>query len=618
MATKGLRHGLISCLLKECECESQILQVKQHTHDTKKDAIARETPVELAIIGAGFTGLYTAYVLQRDFRDKFNITIFEKDEEQRNDEKEEPKARVGGRIYTYKFSEEPYQYGEMGPMRIPISHDRLLQLIHELPNVETIPYIRRDVGEDELLYFNGTPVMIRKDVEANSDKLGFFPIHIEPSIGRGIHLRLNSNADPIHFKSVATIHKEVFTGKGSVVSELPKPDEPQKVPAFLKKYEHYSLASYFREKVPEFIHRNATILDDDAGVKLFALVDSVVHWAEVEGAAAGHNMHGLVDSVLVHRDFIIDNQQWETVKDGMYKLPEALKACLNQNTVKLRRVVGLSKSDTTSEKVYVDFVENGGKRSLPYDAVLVTAPFGAVRFMDMKVPFDYFKRQAIRALQYDHATKIFVQFPRGNFWAAKNIEGGETRTDLPVRTVVYPSFGNEEPLDQKRVLLASYTWGNDAMTMGIDDQANKISIAGNVSLEALKEVVLRNLLELHGQDAFDPADPEIKMAVHTWLEAYTYFAPNQYHLMVFGMLPEQKVYFAGEHLTTYHGWIYGAQNSATRAIRELLVFERIADRLHPTVPYNDQTSFAQYPDEEFNETTWLQYMEFARSFNAKN
>ena len=57
-------------------------------------------------------------------------------------------------------------------------------------------------------------------------------------------LLLNTFFILVHFKSVATIHKEVFTGKGSVVSELPKPDEPQKVPAFLKKYEQYLLVAF--------------------------------------------------------------------------------------------------------------------------------------------------------------------------------------------------------------------------------------------------------------------------------------------------------------------------------------------------------------------------------------
>jgi len=77
-----------------------------------------------------------------------------------------------------------------------------------------------------------------------------------------------------------------------------------------------------------------------------------------------------------------------------------------------------------------------------------------------------------------------------------------------------------------------------------------------------------NLLDFKAQDIKDN-----EIAVQTWWQGYALFGPDQFRLMVNGMVPERGVYFAGEHLSMYHSWIVGALNSASRAVSELLICE---------------------------------------------
>ncbi len=46
-----------------------------------------------------------------------------------------------------------------------------------------------------------------------------------------------------------------------------------------------------------------------------------------------------------------------------------------------------------------------------------------------------------------------------------SIKGGQTKTDRVVRTVVFPSYGVDDP-NTDAVMIASYTWSQDAARVG--------------------------------------------------------------------------------------------------------------------------------------------------------
>ena len=81
-----------------------------------------ERPLSVGMVGADISGLYSALLLQH-YIPNVTVKLFE------------GKDTVGGRIFTYKFSEEPYQYCGAGPMRIPDPTDNpscVIQLVKYL------------------------------------------------------------------------------------------------------------------------------------------------------------------------------------------------------------------------------------------------------------------------------------------------------------------------------------------------------------------------------------------------------------------------------------------------------------------------------------------------------
>lgn len=85
--------------------------------------------IKVGIIGGGIAGLVSAFELRKL---GFNITIIETDNN-----------RIGGRIYTHYFDKEKKLYGELGAMRIPISHEMVWHYI-DLFKLKTRRFIQNN------------------------------------------------------------------------------------------------------------------------------------------------------------------------------------------------------------------------------------------------------------------------------------------------------------------------------------------------------------------------------------------------------------------------------------------------------------------------------------------
>ena len=136
-----------------------------------------------------------------------------------------------------------------------------------------------------------------------------------------------------------------------------------------------------------------------------------------------------------------------------------------------------------------------------YSQVICTVPLGCLAAID--IPTDdlsYMKRLAIRALNYDTSTKIALKF-KSRWWedpaimGDRTITGGVSSTDIPIRTCVYPSYGFDATGPVTGVMLASYTWAQDAQRLGglAQDCA-----PGSTADALLLELTLQNLSALHG------------------------------------------------------------------------------------------------------------------------
>jgi len=198
------------------------------------------------------------------------------------------------------------------------------------------------------------------------------------------------------------------------------------------------------------------------------------------------------------------------------------------------------------------------------------------------IALSYNKRRAIRELTYLNAGKIFLQF-KSRFWeksgqpttSGSGIIGGTSSTDLPIRTVVYPSYYQGLPSNGSGVLLASYTW---------EDDATRFS---PYSEEEAFELALKDLVTLHGEVAREEWIPGKKNnKFHYWPNdktvvggAYAKYRPEQLgKLMISMMRSEHFIHWAGEHTDIHNAWIAGALNSAVRVVREILLENLMKDR----------------------------------------
>ena len=130
-------------------------------------------------------------------------------------------------------------------------------------------------------------------------------------------------------------------------------------------------------------------------------------------------------------------------------------------------------------------------------------------------------------------------------------------TDLPIRRMNYPT---PDPSTSRGVLLASYTWGQDALQWGAMDD------------ETRQEEALDDVARIH------PRIREVYEvgASYAWYGdrwargAFAMFAPEQQtQLQADIVSPEGRIHFAGEHCSLYHAWIQGALESGIRAARQI-------------------------------------------------
>ncbi|CAG8815009.1 4350_t:CDS:1, partial [Racocetra fulgida] len=147
------------------------------------------------------------------------------------------------------------------------------------------------------------------------------------------------------------------------------------------------------------------------------------------------------------------------------------------------------------------------------------------------------------------------------------IVGGASSTDLPVRTIVYPSYYQGLPANGSGVLLASYTWGNDAAKFAPYTE------------EELFEFALKDIVTIHGGIARKEWIPGKKNnKAHYWSNdktvvggAYALYGAGQLEFLMGAMMrPEDFIHWAGEHTDVHNAWIVGSFNSAVRVVKEIL------------------------------------------------
>ena len=154
----------------------------------------------------------------------------------------------------------------------------------------------------------------------------------------------------------------------------------------------------------------------------------------------------LVETVL--DSYVFSNSdEWWTIDGGLSHLIDGMVESLSLKFPRLRTGFQVSKlTQQASDGRIVVIAKN--RAQFLYDHVISTIPFGVLHSSvdTSSLNFDLKKRMGIRLLNVEPSVKISIKF-RTRWWQDpvkmknKPIKGGQTYTDLPLRRIVYPSYG---------------------------------------------------------------------------------------------------------------------------------------------------------------------------------
>lgn len=417
----------------------------------------------------------------------------------------EAQTRVGGRILTVR---EPFVdglYAEAGAMRIPRSHQLTLAYVERF-GLRTFHFNMQN--DQTYYYFNDTR---RRAVETASD----------PSL-LGFELAVHEHgqsAGQLWEKALLPIRQHLSRDGDSAWDEI------------TTRYDGFS--------VREFLENNDW---SEGAIEMFGLL---------------FNQEAILNSSFMELlreeagNYYTDMVQ---IEGGMDNLPRAFLPLLRDRIQFGARLVAL---DQTPEGVILHIRKAGGRSEVRGDYAILTVPTPVLRHVEILKPFPRTKQRAIRQLHYDASAKIFFQCSR-RFWEEdEGIYGGGTITDLAVRNIYYPEHGRETG---RGVLLASYTWGEDAQRWG--------SLAPHDRLQQ----AIENVAEIHPQilDSFEGGYSKMWHDDEFAGGAFALFDPGQQTLLHQHLIaPEGRVHFAGEHASLGHAWIQGAIESGLRAATEV-------------------------------------------------
>ncbi|WP_279380108.1 flavin monoamine oxidase family protein [Sporosalibacterium faouarense] len=489
--------------------------------------------IKIGIIGGGMAGLSAAFELRKL---GFDITIFEA-----------LKDRIGGRIYTYYFNEEKTLYSELGAMRLPVCHETTWHYI-DLFNLDTRPFVQS--VENGLIYAN--------DIRVRNDSSGINVMEkIYPKYNLTPWERITPWMDLLDYG----YKMQLFSMPTRVRAELVK---------VLAKYS------------PQILYWDS--LNNRQLYELVGLSESAIMMlSNISSFGSSFNYYNTMD--ILYEYYTLTFTYLYEIIGGLVKLPEALYDSLVNDTPseypnipnELLGKVNWQSGTTvngvfynyTNDKVVLRYKNDANTidEMEEFDYIVCAIPFSVLRTIEIYPQFSNTKMQAIKELGYAGAQKTLL-LCKERFWEQggpnERILGGGSFTDLPILSIWYPSDFKENK--QKGVLIASYNFTSDSLRLG------------NIPKPTRVDMIKNQVAEVHGL-TFEYIDSIVEdYASIQWynhpqsLGAFSYFLPGQKRLFSYPVTqPEynNKVFFAGEHISVSHGWINGAALTGMKAANSI-------------------------------------------------
>ena len=512
--------------------------------------------LKIGIIGAGAAGLCTGMILQRLGR-KFDVL--------------EASDHVGGRMFTYSFSQPPkdYDYYDVGAMRFPY-------IPGMYPTFDVVDW----VGATSKMI----PYFLKSDntVYYYNDIRGTTGPFIDDYYKVGV---MNGGTVPqdIANQNPSTFLDNVFAPLAKTITSM---DFEQAWNTVLKPLDVLSARSYLATLKEIQVHpppgdqAAITWLETNGfGTNMYdqSFVEAVMDYLEFGVPYPQVNLDHAKDLGIPKSPWTVgyEEDKWYCLLGGTRILGDAMYAMLNPADVKFNnKVTGISVAGGKESVV----VTVNGNVSTEYSHVVSTMSLGCLQTVDLTgAALSYEQKTAIRCAHYADSTKVGIKW-KSRWWEQlpKPIKGGQSYTDRPTRCVVFPSYGIDVP-GAPAVMIACYNWSQDASRFG-----SLIKGKNTAEEMSLVNTIIEDIAVMHNIPFDVLREQYVDHFAWNWQNyeytrgAFALFNPGQFYEMfpsISRPAGEGLLHFAGEATSVHHGWIAGAIASAYRAVAEILIAE---------------------------------------------
>ncbi len=464
-----------------------------HSHSKKR----------ITILGAGIAGLVAAYELEQLGHE---VDIME------------GSPRIGGRVWTHRFGDEPgAPYSELGAMRIPSDHHHVLHYVNELGLGDKL---RKFVT----VFEEGNALM---NVEGSVFRLKDAPYRL---LERYQGIFQDSRYSPKTRLFAAWIKTIVDAiAPGALRESLDRDLEAR----LMDELERANLDPYFSEDGQTIdLH---TFLKENVGFRARCSKALDVFFGDIL-TETSHDLLQLEGGM----DQIID------------RLVDSIQAPIRCN----QEIVALEVQDRGVE---ISWIEAGKRFTRHCDYVLCTIPFSVLRKIEL-IGFDNAKLNSIHNTVYCPATKVAFHCAQP-FWEKEGIKGGASISGEGVRQTYYPSVKFDA--DQGSSFLASYTIGDDADRIGKLSETERYdyvqTVVGKLHPELLKSgMVIDAATIAWGNYKWSAGGCTVHWHDDAKVPSYLEAAR-----------PQKALFFAGEHCSRFPAWLQGSIESALEAIGDI-------------------------------------------------
>lgn len=535
----------------------------------KASEVKSDPTLPIGIIGAGAAGLCTAMILQK-LGKPFEIL------EARPQTDTNPGA-VGGRLFTYYFEQpqQEYDYFDVGAMRFPYIPGMwpTFDMIDWVGLTDqVIPYYFKSETGNTVHYYNGLQ--------------GKTPPFLDDFFKVGVQ---NSGSVPMELanQDAGTFLDGVFGPLAKQVEDAQSFDEAWE--NIIKPLDLFSTRGYLatldpiKSFQPPGNQAAITWLETNGfGTNMYnqSCVEALMDYIEFGVPYAYANLEnvkvkGPARSPTKPSDYQPD--QWYCLLGGTQGLAMAMYEKV-KDSVKFGEKV--SSIAVAPDSTGVQVTSESGYTPKYYH-VISTMSLGCLQTVDLtQAMVSYEQNTAIRCAHYSDSAKVGIKW-RSRWWESSsfNIKGGQSYTDRPTRTVVFPSYGIDVQ-GAPAVMIASYNWSQDASRFG-----SLMLGKGTPEENDLIKTIISDIAVMHGM-TYEELQPEyLDHFAWNWQKdeytrgAFALFDPGQFY-EIFPALTRPAgggyLHFAGEATSVHHAWISGALASAYRAVAEILIMEGLS------------------------------------------